>query len=628
MKKFNQILYPGVRLLLIATLGALLSYFIKFNNNILFALLIFSLLCLFFSKYRIIYYYTTAYCLGIWFIFQLNQIYPKIPDKIYQEFPALIQGEIVKIIKISNHQAKFVLDGVIDAQPLPKLHNQKFLLTVYSLKSKKITFEPGMHIFANVIARTPRKPQLPTDFPENNYTASLDVQWIASTPIRNVAVVSPSKGYKLILHNLTQNIQNRIKILFSKNSSPIIIALITGDKTKIPYETKQLFSLSGTAHILAVSGLHVGIIATIIFFLLGFAHNNWLKFIIFSFLLIIFIIFSGLQPSALRAGLMAILFVYSKTLQRHTNALNIVAIAILIILIVYPEMIFSAGFQMSVSAIIGIILLMKPIENLLRLLVKSNNYFIKFIISSLTITLSASIIVTPLVAYYFKVFSIVAPLANLIVIPLMTLGMCFSIIALILSYIYIPIASIYALSADFLINLSQSINKWAIELPSAYLTGESLVFPAILISLAIIYLALSSNIKQVIFRLLLSSLIIFFLLSIFNNPSSKTLKIYPREQFVALILPKYNNTKSIILIDRKPWQKPHYDIGMMNYLKNLKSSLIIYYSGNAGLSIVDKLKYTQKLKFYEIDNNFQKKIQELLKVNEPLSKIILLKNNG
>jgi competence protein ComEC len=627
MVKLNLILFPGIRLLLIATLGAFLGYLLKFDYNILTAFLILSLICLFFAKFRVIFYYTTAFCLGIWFIFQLNQINPKIPEKIYQEFPALVQGEIVKIIKISNNQAKIIVDGTIDAQPLPILHNQKILLTIYGLKSKNLTFQPGMHIFADINTRAPRKPQLPTDFPENNYAASLDVKWIASSPVRNIAIISPAQGYKLILHNLVQNIQNRINVLFSKNSAPIITALITGDKTKIPYETKQLFSLSGTAHILAVSGLHVGIIATIIFFLLGFIKNNWLKFFVFSLMLCVFILLSGLQPSALRAGLMAVLFVYSKTLQRHTNALNIVTIAILIILIVYPEMFFSAGFQMSVSAIIGIVLLMKPIENIFKLFIKSNNFLINFIITSFTITLSASIIVTPLVAYYFKVFSIVSPIANLIVIPLMTLGMCFSIIALIFSYIYIPVAGIYALSADFLINLSQSINKWAVELPSAYLTGESLVFPAILISLAIIYLAFSSNIKQIIFRLILSSMTIIILLSVFNNQSNETLKIYPREQYVALILPAFNNSKSIILIDRKPAQKPHYDIGMMNYLKNIKSSFTIYYSGNAGLSIVDKLKYSQNIKFYEIDNNFQKLLQDLLKIKEPLPKIIT-ENNG
>jgi len=625
--KIDFKLYPGLRLLIIAFLGALFGILFNFNHYVLIGLLCLTVITLFGGKFKTISYYFTIFCLGIWFVLQINKINPRIPDKIYQEFPALIQGTIIKTLKISDTQAKVIIEGDFDAKPLPFLHNQKVLLTVYGLKYKNPKLKTGMKIFADVKARTPRKPQLPTDFPENNYAASLDIKWLATASSRNIAVVEPARGFLHLIDKQVQSIQSRINKLFSAKSAPIVTALLTGDKTKIPYETKQLFSLSGTAHILAVSGLHVGIIATIIFFLLGFVRNNWLKFIIFTLMLSAFVIISGLQPSALRAGLMAILFVYAKTLQRHSNPLNIIAIAVLLILIVSPELIYSAGFQMSVAAIAGIFVMLEPIKKMFKLFFKTDNTLLNFIISSISLTLSASIIVSPLVAYYFKVYSIVSPLANLLVIPLMTLGMCFSIIALILSYIYMPIAGLYAVSTDFLITLSQSINKWAVGLPSAFLSGDNLVLLSVFISLGLLYITFSNNNRQIIFRLGVSVIIALISIPLTKIEDIHKLKIYPREQYVAIDLPIIDNNKSIIIIDRKPAQKPKYDFAMINHLKEQQSPLSIYYSGNAGLSIVDKLKHTKKINFVEMDVNFQMEIQKLLKIDKFLPQIISTKIN-
>jgi len=625
---FNFKLYPGLKLLLICILGVFIGYLIDVNYLILSFFIAISLVFLFLKKYRKASYYFSAVCLGFWFSMQINNLAFKSPEKIYQEFPALIQGKIVKILKVNNKQARIIVDGDFDAKIFPIRKHERILLAIYGLKYKQLTLNSGMKLFAEVNARNPRQPLLSTDFPENNYAASLDVKWIANTSARNVAIIHPPAGYEYFIEKQVQSIQNRIEELFSESTSPIVTALLTGDKTKISYETKQLFSLSGTAHILAVSGLHVGIIATIVFFLLGFVHNNWMKFSIFSILIIAFVIISGMQPSAIRAGLMAILFVYAKTLQRHANAINIIAIAVLLILITYPEMLFSSGFQMSVSAILGIVLMFQPIHRFFKMFIKLDNPIINFIITSISISFAASLIVSPLVAYYFKVYSNVSPLANLLVIPLMTLSMCFSILALFFSYIYFPLGSIYASSADFLINLSQSINKWAIGLPSAYISGDSLILSALFISIIIIYVTLSKTIKNSLYRMSFSAISICILILFSSGQDIEKLKIVPREQYVAIDLPVHKYSKTIILFDRKPAQKPKYDIGMLNHLNKFKEPIKLYYCGNAGLSIVDKINKNKNISHYEMDLTFQKKIQKLLQIKNPLPQIIYFEPNN
>ncbi|MFC2131827.1 ComEC/Rec2 family competence protein [Bacteroidota bacterium] len=617
--KINLKLYPAVRLLAIAAAGILVGSVFCVQEYVIMIFLGISIVLLFSKKFQVLSYYIICLTAGIWFSGRIDEASIKTPDKIIQEFPAMIDGKIVKTMKKYDSYAKFIVEGSIDSKPLDKLENQRIILTVYGLNYRNIDLDAGSHIFALVNARPPKKPILPNDFPENQYTASLEVKWIARASSKNISITYPPGGFDYFREKQVKSIQQRISELFPESSVGVVTALLTGDKTKIDYETKQLFSLSGTAHVLAVSGLHVGIIATMVYFLLGFVRNKWIKFVIFSILIITFVLITGMQTSAMRAGIMAILFLFAKTLQRHSTAINIIALAI--ILLIYPEMIYSVGFHMSVSAITGIAILFNPIMNFFKSLIKTENIIVKYILSSVSISLAASIVVSPIVAYYFNIYSIISPLANLFVIPAMTLGMCFSILALLFSYIYFPVGILYASSAGFLIHISQEINNFAVNLPMAYLEGEYLILIAVLFSAGIIYMIFSKNFKQFSFRIVVSSFIFLIALS-YSKTENDNIVIYPREQYIAIDFPVQKGAKSLFLIDRVPAQKPSRDFAMENQLKDINENLVIYYSGNAGLNIVDNLKRLKEIKAKEMSIDFQKRLKDKLGIDDDLPQII------
>jgi competence protein ComEC len=620
---FDLKLYPALRLLIVFTIGTIAGLYMDAGYIAIIIASMFALIIAFFiKKYNteLPYYLITVFA-GIIFSTTLSENKIDSPNKIIQSYPALVSGKIVKTIKKTDFYCKCIVEGNLDAKILPNIKNSRILVTIYNTGDISKQLSPGTDIFVDGYARLPRDAMIPNEFPEKQYATSQDIQWIVKCSGKNVAITKPASGIYHLRDKIVKSIQSKISLMYGRNTAGIIMALMTGDKIKIPYETKKLFSLSGTAHVLAVSGLHVGIIASIIFVFLGFVRNRWLKFVIFSVLVAAFVILTGMPASAMRAGFMAIVIMLANTWQRHIKLLNILAFAILMLVIFEPSLVYSAGFHMSVAAIAGIAILYNPINNFFNLFTKTKNIVIRYFITLLFISFSAGIAVSPIVAYYFDIYSIISPFANLFIVPLMTLGMIFGLIALVLSYIYLPIASFYAVSSEFLINVSQEINKFAVSLPMSHLEGDSSTYLSIIISICMVYILTSNSFRRVSFRMAIA--ILFVIISINFLPEKiDKIEIYPREYFVAIDLPAQNGIKNIYLIDRKPEQYPVIDNSMYHYLRNIKDTLRVFYCGNTGLAIVDKLKRNKEIDYYDMDIDFQKRLQKQLKINQALPQLI------
>ncbi len=615
--------YPALRLLIVSLLASGFVFAFDLNLNeyiIISAALILAVLSLSIKR-REPAYYILAVAFGLLVGLNAENSRPQAINKFIPEETAIVQGKVEKIFKKTNRYCRCLIRGRVNSKSLSPIENEGVLLTIMSLDDRPIDIIPGAGIYAEAYVRPPKNAQLNSDFPERQYLASLDAAWIARASAKKSAAISPPSGFYYIRHSITSEIQEKAKALFPEETRGIAIALLTGNKSEISYETKRKFALSGTAHVLAVSGLHVGIIASIIFLSLGFLKNRVVKFVLFSALVGGFVFITGFQASAMRAGIMAVLILFAYTFERRVNFINIVALAVLAFLAISPNMIYSVGFQMSFAAILGIALMLKPISDFFHSIVKSKNAIVKYLIVSVSLTLSASIIISPLIAYYFHTFSIVSPLANIFVIPLMTLGMIFTLVSLILSFAYLPLAELYSAASDAMFSWGIKVNEIAIDLPFAYLEGSDLTLIAALFSLTAIYAFLSKDAKTFAFRVTASAIAISLILNL-QTDAEKPVKIIPRERYVATIV-KINDEKNFaFLFDRKPKQYPSRDIGMEKLLENLEGDLTIFYSGNAGLGIVDRLKKRITIKSYSMSHKTQKDITRLLKIDEKIYRLI------
>ena len=197
----------------------------------------------------------------------------------------------------------------------------------------------------------------------------------------------------------------------------LVKGILLGKRSDIPSETLDTFRNSGTFHVLAVSGLHVGLIAGFCYF--GFSRFRFPQKLVCLLTIIAVLIYAGLigfRPSVFRAALMAILFLSATLIDRDTDIFNLLAFAALVLLLLNPHQLWDVGFQLSFVAVASIVYFVpkmeKPLRHLwedtsesaeedLSKLTKFRHKAVKWFVLSYLVTFAAQIGTAPLIAYHF-----------------------------------------------------------------------------------------------------------------------------------------------------------------------------------------------------------------------------------
>ena len=211
-----------------------------------------------------------------------------------------------------------------------------------------------------------------------------------------------------------ENLKDLINSAFPEDVSAFARALLLGDRTGIDYETSTAFKVSGIMHIIAVSGLHVTILFTLIYTVCF--KRRFLVALIGITTMVVFAAVAGFSPSVTRAAIMMILMMLAMLFDRDYDGPTELAFACLVMLAANPLVITSASFQLSVSSVAGIFLFKEKIREWMCNLWPRRKLprIRKWIIGSLAVTVSAMSLTTPLVAYYYGMVSLVSPLTNVL----------------------------------------------------------------------------------------------------------------------------------------------------------------------------------------------------------------------
>lgn len=237
---------------------------------------------------------------------------------------------------------------------------------------------------------------------------------------------------------LKTRVQDLINAYFSPPHSSILSAILLGEKQYMSEGLKQKLNQAGIRHITAISGMHIVILSQILVLVgIGLGLYRGQAFYFATALVWFFILFTGLQPSAIRAGILGTIFLFCQKLGRRRSLLRTLVLAGFIMLLVDPHLLKqSISFQLSFSASLGIAFLMLPIKKALTKI----KGFTKFNIAELlALTFSAQIFTLPLLIYHFGYVSLVAPFTNLLVVPvlpfLMGLGLLFLVVSGLLPFL-------------------------------------------------------------------------------------------------------------------------------------------------------------------------------------------------
>ncbi|MBU4454995.1 competence protein ComEC family protein [Patescibacteria group bacterium] len=244
-------------------------------------------------------------------------------------------------------------------------------------------------------------------------------------------------------------------------------AIVLGDKRSITAGLRQQFSQSGLSHIMAISGLHISILAMLVMsLLLGAGLPRKKAFWLAVLFLFVYIVLIGIPASALRAGLMGFLALYAMNIGRLNKLTNSLVFAAVVLLLFNPKLLRDdISFQLSFLAVAGIAYIYPIINNALER-VKAPK--LKGIGSVFGITAAAQVFTLPIIAYNFFVISVVAPLANLLVLWTLPLLISLVLIALILSLILPQLAVLFFLPAGLLLKYIIFIVERSTKLPYAY----------------------------------------------------------------------------------------------------------------------------------------------------------------
>lgn len=258
---------------------------------------------------------------------------------------------------------------------------------------------------------------------------------------------------------------------FTGDELAVLSALTIGDKTELSDSVRESYSVAGASHILALSGLHIGLLYTMLFFILKpiARRGNIGRCVRSVFLLVLlwaFAFFTGLSPSVVRSVSMFSILAIADMVGREPLSLNTLAVAAWLMLFCNPAWLFDVGFQLSFFAVASILLIQKPIYHLIT--VKSR--IGKYVWGLMSVSIAAQIGTVPLVLFYFSRFSVHFLLTNLIVIPLITIILYAAVVMLLLT----PFSCLQIEVAEGVKKLLEGLNffvRWVEQIPYASIDG-------------------------------------------------------------------------------------------------------------------------------------------------------------
>ena len=279
------------------------------------------------------------------------------------------------------------------------------------------TPSPGDVIQARHRIRAPFKPAFPYEFDWNLFLHQRNVHaftYLDTTHYRILHHSGPS-----VLETFRARLDRYIReAVPSDRDYPVASAMLLGSYKKMDQDLFNAYSATGAVHILAVSGLHVGIMAHIFQFLFGFIRIGKKKPVQVQALLLIVMIWAyalltGAAPAILRAALMFSFLTVSRLLLRDSSPLNILAAAAFVLLCINPFDIYNIGFQLSFLAMAGIFLLYEPV----RTLITVENKVLQAIWKVISVSCAAQLAIYPVIGYHFHQFAFYFWLTGLISTP-------------------------------------------------------------------------------------------------------------------------------------------------------------------------------------------------------------------
>jgi competence protein ComEC len=413
-----------------------------------------------------------------------------------------------------NNQDTVTLEGVIATAPDIRDTSTQITVSVrdingYPVSGKALLFAPRYPEYTygdvlQVIGKLETPPVL-GDFDYKGYLAGQGISSVMYYP--QIKVVESGQGFKPLewVYSVRQTMSQKMTEVLPEPQASLAKGIILGIRSDIPQSIKDDFTRTGTTHILVISGQNLSMVVGL-FISTGIWFFGKKRYLYVWLALITtwgYSLLTGMDAPVVRAAVMLSLFLFADLLGRQRSVMPALAFAATVMVVINPLILQDASFQLSFLATLGLALVAPPIQTFGRNIVTSRLgeggalvSTLNWIVDSLAVTVGVTLVVWPVIAYYFGIFSIVSPLATLLILPVLPAIIVTGAFAAVLGIIIIPVGQVVGWVAWLFLSYMLAVVDWFAGLSIAAIDlGE--ISPIVLWGyFALLALALWSYHKQ------------------------------------------------------------------------------------------------------------------------------------
>jgi competence protein ComEC len=436
---------PAFYLAIAIIIGILSSYILLINNLYFILKLLLLIEVTYFCYYTIFHLNFTKKSIYIW----LTIIFFMIGSFLYsyQEYKYRSSYSISNFADSTSSRLLAVINFDIG-----DLESDKVYLKAYSVNGQRVkygsillnskalkTFNDGDLVSLDLELAVPAAALNPGSFSYAAYLKKKGVYLQGWNP-KNIRLIRQNKSLKNLIIKFKKSLLENINYLFTENNAAFIKAILLGEKEYLSYEQETLLRNAGASHLLAISGLHMGIlILTFSFILFKLYSKKRNALYLLTVLTLFYIILVGASVSIIRAAVLALLFLWSDEFNCEGDFLNIISLTLIINLVLNPPALFSVSLQLSYILVLALFYLTPLLRNFLPAL--------------FAVSLAAQLASLAITAYYFNEYAAVALVTNLWAIPYISFLLPFIFILLLLSLISLNIFQSLAVLIELALEL-------------------------------------------------------------------------------------------------------------------------------------------------------------------------------
>jgi competence protein ComEC len=373
----------------------------------------------------------------------------------------------------SFNGSQVMFTGIVSLPPDVRDTHQKVTLTKISIASKKYS---GKLLLLTSLDRSIgynesltiecllEAPQPIEDFAYDKYLSRFEIYSICAFPKEFHNTPSTSRNVLSYLYSFGGYLDKRIEKSIPEPESSLLKGILLGDKKGLGDELTDVFRRTGLSHIVALSGYNISILVGL-FLSIG-PHlylSRRMLFIVISFAIVGFVIMTGSSPSVIRAGIMGWIILLAYESRRPPHALNILLAVAIGMIIVNPKiLLWDVGWQLSFFATYAMIAIVPHLQYHVRNLPQLFG-----IRDAALVTLSAVTITSPLVIWHFQGISLVAVVANILVVPVIPIVMSFGLVTALAGSNFV-LSYVWSVPMWFALHYIIEVSEFLAHLPFAY----------------------------------------------------------------------------------------------------------------------------------------------------------------